>query len=337
MGVGPGVQHGALPDLPATVNITVVLPTNRPRDCSEFLAAWEPQLRDGAGVIVMEDGPQRSMDLPPWVRHVSHRQVTAMLGDNARIIPQGSSACRSFGTLLAQRTGAEVIWHLDDDCRPEPDVSYLDAITGLLAANADPAQWWNTLTGVYPRGYPYNIRRQQRPVMIHHGLWSHVPDLDGRTQLAMPDLRLPPATRTDVVPYGAMFPMCGMNLAFSPAAAPLMYMGLQGGGYPFDRFDDMWAGLFAKRICDHLGWAVTSGAPSVRHDRASDPERNALIEAPGIEAHEHLWPVIAAAKLTETTAAGCYAEMADVVAGFRTDGYWQELAAAMHAWAELTA
>ena len=299
--------------------IAVVVPTNRPL-IGEFLEAWEPQLAGRAEVVVMEDAPERTADLPGWVWHYAHDDVAEDLGDQAWIIPAGSSACRSYGTLAALRLGADIIWHLDDDCRPEPGVSYLNLLTTQLSSDVPDQRWWNTLwiqDDLYPRGYPYRVRGRTWPVMIHHGLWSHVPDLDGRTQLEHPELRLPQAWRTDVVPYGAFFPMCGMNLAFRRQAAPVMYMGLQGRDYPYDRFDDMWAGLFAKKIADHLGWAVTSGAPSIRHDRASDAARNAEIEAPGIEAHEDLWPHIAAAGLMSRTAADCYAELAADVACFR--------------------
>ena len=127
----------------------------------------------------------------------------------------------------------------------------------------------------------------------------NIPDLDGITQLANPDLRLPPAQHVDVVPEGALFPFCIMNVAFRAEAAPLMYMLLMGQDqhgerWGFDRFDDIWGGLLVKRAADHLGWAVTSGAPSIHHSRASDPHRNAELEAAGMDAHEDFWPYIAA-------------------------------------------
>jgi Reversibly glycosylated polypeptide len=320
------------------MRITVVVPTVRPALAADFLAAWRSELAGRAEVILVEDAAAASFQTPKWVRHVA-RGDAAGLGGGAWIIPSWSSACRSYGTLLAARRDADVIWHLDDDCRPEPSVDYLRRLRLIFGGTVPDPSWWNTLhgSGVYPRGYPYRIRGSRWPVMIHHGLWSHVPDLDGRTQLQNPDLRLRPARQREFVPVGAFFPMCGMNLAFTRPAVPLMYMGLQGPDWPFDRFDDMWAGLLAKRAADHLGWAVSSGAPSVRHDRASDATRNAAIEAPGIDAHEDLWPHIAAAPLTAATPAGCYAELADVVAAFRpAEPYWAQLAAAMRIWAGLT-
>lgn len=329
------------------MKIAVVVPTNRPEMCREFLAAWEPVLRghaDQADVIVMEDAPSRTMPIAAggWLTHYAHDDVARELAGDAWIIPQRSSACRSFGTLKAIELGADIIWHLDDDTRPEPGVPYLWRLERILGGTAPDPRWFNTLGHVrsrlgdlYPRGYPYGIRGSRWPVMAHHGLWSNVPDFDGRTQLTMPDYRLWPSYQTDIVPAGAFFPMCGMNLAFRREAAPLFYMGLQGGDWPYDRFDDMWAGLFAKKIADHLGWAVSSGAPSVRHDRASDAARNAEIEAPGIEVHEQLWPWVAGLQLGGKTVLDCYDELAVLLDrdwGF-ANHYWRSMARAMQSWA----
>lgn len=321
----------------------VVVPTIREDCIRRFLAEWAEDLAD-ALVIVVEDNPERSFGVS-GVRHVSWAEIQADLGGDAKIIPRRSSACRSYGTLLALREGAEIIWHLDDDCYPEPGTKgdYLRVLRNNLATSRPQAAWWNTLgkRGIYPRGYPYGIRDTSMPVMIHHGLWSGVPDLDGKTQVGMPDLRLPPASWLETVPYGRLFPMCGMNLAFRRDAAPLMYMLLMGhnhGGerYPFDRFDDMWAGVMAKLACDHLGWAVTSGYPSVEHSRASDPARNAEIEAPGIAVHEDLWPYLKGVSLAgAATAAECYLRFAAAIGMFGSKPYWRELADAMRRWTAL--
>ena len=49
------------------------------------------------------------------------------------------------------------------------------------------------------------------------------------------------------VPKGALFPMCGMNLAFDrELIGPAMYFGLMGDGQPIRRYDDMWAGWCVK-------------------------------------------------------------------------------------------
>jgi Reversibly glycosylated polypeptide len=323
--------------------VTVVVPTIREDCITRFLALWRQDLAGAARLIVVEDGPERSFAIPGDVEHYCWRDIRRDLGCGEWIVSRRSDAVRSYGYWLAWRDGADVIWTLDDDCYPEQAHrgKYLRTITGLLSRDAPQDTWHNTLPGscgLYPRGYPYGIRGARRPVMLHHGLWSHVPDLDGATQQASPGFRLRPRVTASVVPHG-LFPMCGMNLAWRAELTPVLYFPLMGqhpNGRPwgFHRFGDIWAGLLAKRICDHLGWAVTTGAPSVRHSRASDPEVNAALEAPGIAAHETFWPRIAAARLDAATPAGCYRELAAVVAG-TGGGYWVNLAEAMTAWAGL--
>ena len=94
--------------------------------------------------------------------------------------------------------------------------------------------------------------------------------------------------------------------------------------------------LFAKLTADHLGWAVTSGWPSVEHSRASDAARNAEIEAPGIAVHEDLWQAMKDVDLAGADTAGaCYLRFADAITQFRDEPYWRELGAAMRRWTAL--
>ena len=329
------------------MSVAVVVPTIREECALRWLDEWKDDLRD-ARVILVEDNPEPTFAIS-GAEHYSWRDF-AELGEDEWIIPRRTSACRSFGFLKALQGDADIIWTTDDDCYPEEARrgSYLDALRENVTCSVASADvmngWWNTISsaGLYPRGYPYGIRDKTRPVMIHHGLWSGVPDLDGRTQLEMPGYRLPPAQWLDTVPYGRLFPMCGMSLAFRAEAAPLMYMLLMGQDhagdrYPFDRFDDMWAGIMAKLACDHLGWAVTSGYPSVEHSRASDAARNAEIEAPGIAVHEDLWPYLKGVSLAGAkTAAECYLRFADAIEVFGGKPYWRELGEAMRRWTALT-
>lgn len=324
------------------MNIAVVVPTIR-EDC---LKRWQDEWADdlaGARVIIVEDNPERTFAVTGGAEHYCWADF-AELGEDAWIIPRRTSACRSYGYWKAWQGGAGIIWTLDDDCYPEDARrgSYLAALEKILRSDRSQGGWVNTLPaehGKYPRGFPYAIREQRRPVMLHHGLWSGVPDFDGLTQQADPDFRLPPAQDVSVLPCGPFFPMCVMNLAFRADLAPASYLLLmgqdgQGGRWGFDRFDDMWAGLFVKRICDHLGWAVTSGAPSIRHSKASRAEDNIRLEAAGIAAHEDFWPYVRGIPLTATTAGACYRELARAVAGFGS-GYWPKLATAMAIWTAL--
>lgn len=324
------------------MNVAVVVPTIR-QDCAEkFLSLWAAELK-GARLIFVEDNPKRTFRLGA-AEHYCHADIDRDLA-NSWIVPRRTSACRSYGIWLAWKDGADVIWTLDDDCYPEPgrQGDYLNQVRSALAREVPPGEWVSTLPPgfpLYPRGYPYQLRDEKRPVMMNHGLWSNVPDLDGLTQKANPDVRLPPARECRVIPYGAFFPMCVMNLAWRRDMTPALYMLLmgqdaQGRKWGYDRFDDIWAGLFVKRITDHLGWAITSGPPSVHHSKASNADTNIRLEAAGIAVHEEFWKHIRDAPLTAKTVTGCYLELAEAVATFSAQPYWPRLAWAMRCWAHL--
>jgi reversibly glycosylated polypeptide/UDP-arabinopyranose mutase len=327
-------------------DITVVIPTIREECAVKWVEQWKDDLKD-ARIIIVEDNPERSFRLS-GVEHYAWRDIDQDLGRDKWIIPRRTSACRSYGFLKALEGPSDIIWTTDDDCYPEDDRrgSYTTLLTGVLSDVYPDESWWNTIrdTGLYPRGYPYEMRDSLHPVMVHHGLWSNIPDLDGVTQLANPDYRTSPVQRVERIPQGKLFPMCIMNVAFRREMTPAMYMLLMGQDHHgkkwgFDRFDDIWAGLFVKRIADHLGYAVTSGGPSVHHSRASDPHRNVELEAAGMAAHEDFWKFVDCIPLTKSTVAECYIELADAIADYDGAGrlYWLNLSEAMEIFAERAA
>jgi hypothetical protein len=169
--------------------------------------------------------------------------------------------------------------------------------------------------------------------MVSHGLWCGVADLDAPTQLVEPHLQVPPQPGVKIIPRGTYFPMSGMNLAFRPEIAPAMYFLIMGRDWQFDRFDDIWAGVLVKKICDRLGWAMASGEPCVHHRRASNVFTNLKKEAAGIEANEYFWEAVDSVHLESDTVLGCYRELA---AKLPLDGeYWSKLREAMSLWADL--
>jgi reversibly glycosylated polypeptide/UDP-arabinopyranose mutase len=340
------------------MSVSVVIASNRPESLNRWMEAWKDDLKDTEVIIVLDTKTRSDFNLNSPLAYNDIRvyawdQIDADLGDKAWIIPRRSSAIKSYGFLKA--TG-DSIWTLDDDCFPEPfwRGSYPQQVTRILS-NSVPEHdsWWNTInhTGFYPRGYPYDIRKP-KPVGIFHGLWSGIPDLDGKTALKYPDFYTAEAVSLDVVPYGKLFPMCGMNLAFRRELLPVMYFGLQGHAYtpdmtalqklPFDRFDDIWAGVFAKLVCDHLGYAVRSGSPSITHTKESDPQERVTKEAPGIEVHERFWKHIKDWGLGSSgDAADCYRTLSYAVNDFgctedSNRQYWYFLANAMRVWSTLT-
>lgn len=324
------------------MHATIVVPTIRETGITQFLERWEPEFR-GQRVIVVEDNPQKTFAVPDWVEHYGWSDIDETLGELAWIIPRRSDCVRSFGYYLAVQSRCDFILTLDDDCYPEDGAGggFLEGVAAALNRRWKDDRWWSTLDGsVLPRGYPYEVRRRTLETVLHHGLWSNVPDLDARTQLRLPAYRTKPARTLKRVPYGKFFPMCGMNLAFRPAMVPAIYFLLMGhsaaaNSWPFDRFGDIWAGLFAKKIADHLGFAVTSGAPSVHHSRASNPDVNFRKETPGYPVNEVLWRRLHRVTLTSETVAGCYAEIAEKLD--MEGDYWATLKSAMTVWASLVA
>lgn len=165
-------------------------------------------------------------------------------------------------------------------------------------------------------------------------------DLDARTQLRNPDAMIdayPPMV--SFIPKGYFFPMSSMNLAFRREVTPLMYFPLMGydpKGIPwgYDRFDDIWAGIFAKKICDHLGLGVVNGSPFVEHRKASDPNKNLEKERAGLAVNEKLWREVDEVALKQNSPAQCYRELAQKIR-FPKERYFEKLREAMLFWAGL--
>ena len=113
---------------------------------------------------------------------------------------------------------------------------------------------------------------------------------------------------------------------------PLMGEDNKGNKWGYDRFDDIWAGIFAKKIMDHLGYGVVNGSPFVEHRKASDPFKNLQKEAIGIETNEILWKHIDGLSLSgNTTLLECYKLLANNVSIQDTE-YFSKLKQAMKIW-----
>lgn len=308
----------------------LVIPSNRGDRLKEFFDAWCAPMGDWDRVIVIEDNPYRTFDLPPSCDHYSWEEIEATLGDSAWIISRRDSAIRCFGFLMAYRGGADLIVTLDDDCYPrEPGIC-----AGHLRAMGSHGRWVESVPGMRTRGLPY-FNRGRLDVAANMGLWSRVPDLDAPQTLAggVGDFEPPRGSR--IVPTGQYTPLCGMNLAFRREATPLFYFPPMGEGQPYRRFDDIWAGVIAKRVIDHLGWRLSAGDPAIEHIRASDPMANLVKEAPGIARNETLWQEIDAVRLTADDPACCMAELGDALERDGSDDYARRLGRAMQVWASL--
>ncbi len=298
-------------------NVALVIPTIRENCFRDFVERWgELGLFEHVRLIVMEDNPGRTFDAEEIIGKFQHYKVTHLcwedidqtLGEDSWIIPRRSDTVRSFAYYYAWRQKEhEYILTLDDDCYPCTDV---DGVTydgeafvkEHIRQLESRSRWFNTLNSVKPRGIPFYNTGENKDVLVNHGLWTNVLDYDAPYQLANP---IPEKFSYDnrIVPAGQYFPMCGMNVMWKRQSTVMMYHLLMGqwvgprtsntlSKLPFDRFGDIWCGIFMKRIVDLIGCQVSTGMPYIRHERASNPFTNLKKEANGIEVNEKMWEFI---------------------------------------------
>ncbi|OGK09725.1 hypothetical protein A2767_07745 [Candidatus Roizmanbacteria bacterium RIFCSPHIGHO2_01_FULL_35_10] len=318
--------------------VAIVIPTIRNLD---FLEEWGDEFRDCIGIIV-EDHQKKEIKTPnkffKKVFHFTRKDIDKELGKNGWIISRKNAGIRSFGFFKAHQLKTDVIITLDDDCYPVKNQDFLKQHLENLSILA-PVDWYPTYPHrkyFYTRGIPYGIRNKKE-VVISHGLWSNVLDFDAPTHLLNMNLSIPASFPfIEFIPENYFFPMCSMNLAFKTKITPLMYfppMGYdnKGKSWGYDRFDDIWTGIFAKKIIDHLGFVVVNGSPFVEHRKASNVFKNLQKEARGIEINETLYKSVQAVKLRSNTMRDCYLELAEKIQ-FPGENYFSNLKNAMLVW-----
>jgi hypothetical protein len=318
------------------MQVTIVVPTIREQNLYQFLKAWEPQFASyKCNIIIIEDNPERTFEIPRCdlkIEHYSWKEIDKELGKKSWIIPRRTDCIRSFGYYKSWQQQPDIIITLDDDCFPV-DEDFIGKHFRKLSEPGVSNAWISTGESVKPRGMPYENLSRVQECVINHGLWTNVPDWDAITQLA--NKRNPQEFKPveQVIPRGMYFPMCGMNLAFKPLVVPAMYFLLMGRDWPYDRFGDIWAGIFVKKICDHLGYCIKSGEPFVEHKRASNVWANLKKEMPGYEVNEILWAEVDRIVLRGLNFGEAYKELAEKIP--MKGEYWDKLKEAMVLWAEL--
>jgi len=313
----------------------VVVPTTREKHIKVFLDRWNDGKRE---FIVVEDHNNKIFDVADAnVDHYSHADIDRDLGEHSWIVPKKTDCVRSYGIWKAWQRKPDMIVTMDDDCLPPDNMPevwhfYADHWKHLKSWLELPG-WQSTIGGVKARGEPYLTLNRKWPCAVSHGLWEGVPDMDAVWQLGVRDQHDRVELLDRVIPAGRYFAMCGMNLAFRAEIAPLMYFGLQGRSYPYDRFGDIWCGVLLKKVLDRFHLAVHSGKPHVHHARASDVWENLRKEQPGYEVNEKFWQAVDGVTLTKETPLDCWIELCEklLLAG----AYWRKLRAAQLQWAEL--
>jgi len=241
--------------------------------------------------------------------------------DLLSVIPERCHAETSFGFLVAYEEKPDIILEVDDDVFPFADHALVGAHTRNLLGNDGVTvdcrgKWYNTMENLtftrsmmlYARGHPYGERAEIEYLtwknsgdkcVLNMGLWTGCPDLDALTILYNGGMNgqcsiAATGCKRDkvIVDKGTYFPVCSMNTAFLCEVAPAFYQ-LYSNFMGIDRFDDIWSGVFIKKIADHLGRKVSLGSPLVTHrKRPRDTFKDLRKEFEGMVINEKLWALV---------------------------------------------
>jgi hypothetical protein len=131
------------------------------------------------------------------------------------------------------------------------------------------------------------------------GLWSGEPDLDALTLIYHNGLNGTCSLKSCglkkekvMVGKGTYFALCSMNTAFLSKIIPAFYQ-LYMNRLGIDRFDDIWSGLFLKKVTDYMGDNVSIGAPLLAHKKVlRDSFLDLRKEMEGMDLNERLWRTV---------------------------------------------
>lgn len=280
--------------------IHCVVPTVRQERMQEFRNAWGGLFeRHGVHLTVVNDGehPYLQHYTPDGNLHGEYLASSLVTGTDRELFCHHTDAVRNYGFLALAKSAdkPDYVLTLDDDVHPLAGDDPILAHKSVLGQPCS-GTWLNTAPSPpwpYFRGVPYHVRRESK-VMLSHGVWCGVPDYDAPTQLTGGE-SLPRDLPYYVgpVPWGTLFPLCGMNVMVARDALPYFYFAPMGpDAYNLNRFADIWMGVALKVAFDRRGWTCYTGAAKVVHTRASDVYKNLAHEAEGLRHNEHYLDVL---------------------------------------------
>ena len=213
------------------------------------------------------------------------------------ILPWNSDNRRNLGYVYAACNGADKILVLDDDNYVSKTDCYQHHVgdvglkVGSLSASTGNG-WFNPCSllesipnvPVYMRGFPFSKRCKDTEIMtnsvgkpvVNVGLWAGTPDVDALTHLMYPHLE----SKEFTFPENIMLkprvyaPVNTQNTCFLTEILPCFYFWPMLRGMSW--FGDVFGGLFARKIIDHLGDTVQYGRPLSIHDRMPRDELQQL-------------------------------------------------------------
>lgn len=274
---------------------TVIVPTNRPDRFIDFLDAWVDLFtKYDVYLIVIQDLPGHDEGIRDNFNRSGlegelHHQGTI----EAEHIPHRSDMIRSWGIYRAWKTTCDYVLSLDDDTAPDGDLfeayerefERKQPFSRYLSVGA-----LTTFDGQM-RGFPYE-QRENGKAMVQYGGWNGILDYDAFTQIkgvreeeTFFPLVLP-------VPVEIAVTTCIMNAAWRREFSREMWQ-LPLFARRYNRFGDIWSGLFQKKVLDFTGGVMLiNGRASVTHERASNPHVNIRREKPGMAPNEKLWRML---------------------------------------------
>lgn len=254
-----------------------------------------------------------------------------------RIVPYNSDNRRNIGFLIAAQEGAEIIISLDDDNYViSGDYISSHKIVGNkveLETVSSTNNWFNPCSmlktepqrPIYSRGFPYSKRwgdrivkeRSSGRIVINLGLWLGDPDVDAVTNLnekvKVLGFKEGSPKRIMLAP-NTFAPINTQNTAFHRDILPCFYyvmMGEEIHGMKIDRYGDVWAGLFAKKVIDQMGDWAALGEPLTNHRRnPHDLLKDLTCEFWGMLLNEDLTSKVESIHLIQKTYPNAYLELA---------------------------
>ncbi|KAI3932869.1 hypothetical protein MKX01_031851 [Papaver californicum] len=318
------MSASAVPDNEVDVVIAVLR-----AGISSFLEEWRAFFSRFHLIIVKDPDLKDGLKIPNGFDHVVYTKsdMDKVLGSNPTKIKFSGYLCRYFGYLMSRK---RYIISIDDDCFPARDDKGLlvDAVAQHVTNLTTPATpfFFNTLYDPcregadFVRGYPFSLRSGAE-CALSCGLWLNLADYDTPTQAVKPNLkntRYVDAVMT--VPLRTMMPMSWINVAFDRASlGPALFPGLQLAGegkLRWETMEDIWCGMCAKVVCDHLGLGVKTGLPYVwRKGGGNDTIKSLKKDWEGERLMEEVVPFFQSVRLSKSavTSEDCVIEIARIV------------------------
>jgi len=236
---------------------------------------------------------------------------------------------RNFGFAYALQQNYDVIVNLDDDCFPKSDTYFADHINRLKSSSHDYFNILNAFSNIPSdvfshgaRGHPTDIAKKA-PVVVNQGLWECDLDLPARTIsniLSSKDGKIPEplcnqskVVQDFIIPKNQFTTVCGMNTSFLKEVIPAFpYTYQEPDGFGVARYDDIWSGLFIKKILDKLDKRMSAGFPVVSHEKGTrDVNIDVKFEDKGDIMNSFLWNNLSELNLETNDYTSCFLEIAD--------------------------